>query len=355
MINAAIIGLGWWGKNIVNAVQGKSEKIRFVHGVSHEPDSVRDFAKEKGFTLSTSLEAALADPQVQAIALATPHSTHRKLVEQVAAAGKAVFCEKPFALKFADALAMTKAAMLRAAMIPMMFVAPVIVLVFWITGQTRGGLSALLGVSIAVGQNKRFWPSMVELRKVVASGVLGRVLHIEGHYSNENSSNFFAPWRDLPSETPGAGMTGTGIHILDAFTNLAGPAAEVSAQFISTHAGHNPLDTVSVLFRFANGVSGFLGAVRPSPFYWRVQVFGDQGSAEALGETECIIRLSGGKTERKEFAKIDSLLAEFDLFADAVAGKAPYPITPDEMVNTIGAFEAITTSIETGKPVKLAG
>lgn len=324
MINAAIIGLGWWGKNIVNAVQGKSDKIRFVHGVSHEPDSVRDFAKEKGFTLSTSLEAALADPQVQAIALATPHSTHRKLVEQVAATGKAVFCEKPFALKFADALAMTKAC-------------------------------KKAGVSIAVGQNKRFWPSMAELRKVVASGVLGRVLHIEGHYSNENSSNFFAPWRDLPSETPGAGMTGTGIHILDAFTNLAGPAAEVSAQFISTHAGHNPLDTVSVLFRFANGVSGFLGAVRPSPFYWRVQVFGDQGSAEALGETECIIRLSGGKTERKEFAKIDSLLAEFDLFADAVAGKAPYPITPDEMVNTIGAFEAITTSIETGKPVKLAG
>ena len=332
MINAAIIGLGWWGKNIVNAVQGKSDKIRFVHGVSHEPDSVRDFAKEKGFTLSISLEAALADPQVQAIALATPHSTHRKLVEQVAAAGKAVFCEKPFSLKFADALAMTEAC-------------------------------KNAGVAIAVGQNKRFWPSMVELRRVVASGVLGRVLHIEGHYSNENSSNFFAPWRDLPSETPGAGMTGTGIHILDAFTNLAGPTAEVSAQFISTRAGQNPLDTVSVLFRFANGVSGFLGAVRASPLYWRVHVFGDQGSVEALGETDCITRLSssngsngssGGKTERKEFPKIDSLLAEFDLFADAVAGKAPYLITPDEMVNTIGAFEAITTSIETGKPVKLA-
>ena len=322
MINAAIIGLGWWGKNIVNAVQGKSDKIRFVHGVSHEPDSVREFANEKGFTLSTTLEAALADPQVQAVALATPHSTHRKLVELVAAAGKPVFCEKPFALKFADALAMTEAC-------------------------------AKAGVPVAVGQNKRFWPSMVELRKVVASGVLGRVLHIEGHYSNENSSNFFAPWRDLPSETPGAGMTGTGIHILDAFTNLAGPTAEVSAQFIPTRAGHNPLDTVSVLFRFVNGVSGFLGAVRPSPFYWRVQVFGDQGSVEAIGETECITRLSNGKTERKEFAKIDSLLAEFDLFADAVTGKAPYPITPDEMVNTIGAFEAITTSIATGKPVRL--
>lgn len=324
MINAAVIGLGWWGKNIVNAVQGRSDKIRFVHGVSQEPDSVRDFAKEKDFTLSTTLDAALADPRVEAIAIATPHSTHRKLVEQAAAAGKAVFCEKPFALKFADALAMVEACK-----------------------RTK--------VPIGVGQNKRFWPSMVELRRIVASGMLGRVLHIEGHYSNENSSNFFAPWRDSPDETPGAGMTGTGIHILDAFTNLAGSTAEVSAQFISTRSGHNPLDTVSVLFRFANGVSGFLGAVRASPIYWRVHVFGDQGSVEAIGETECITRLTGGKTERKEFQKIDSLLAEFELFADAVAGKAPYPITPDEIVNTIGAFEAITTSIESGKPVRLAG
>ena len=324
MINAAIIGLGWWGKTIVNAVQGKSEKIRFVHGVSFEPDTVRDYAREKNFTLSTTLDAALADSQVQVVWLATPHSTHRKLLEQVAAAGKPVFCEKPFALKFDDALAMVEAC-------------------------------KKAGVPVGVGQNKRFWPSMAELRRVVASGVLGRVLHIEGHYSNENSSNFFAPWRDLPSETPGAGMTGTGSHILDAFTNLAGPTAEVNAQFVATQTGHNPLDTISVLFKFTNGVSGFLGAVRPSPFYWRVQVFGDKGSAEAVGETECITRLSGGKTKRTELPKVDSLLLEIEHFADAVSGKAPYPITPDEIVNTIGAFEAITTSIETGKPVRLKG
>ena len=323
MLNAAIIGLGWWGKTIVNAVQGKSQKIRFVHGVSHEPDTVSDYAKEKGFTLSRTLEAALADPQVQIVWLATPHSTHRRLVEQVAAAKKPVFCEKPFALQFADAQAMVDAC-------------------------------KHAGIAVGVGQNKRFWPSMVALRRVVASGALGRVLHIEGHYSNENSSNFFAPWRDLPSETPGAGMTGTGIHILDAFTNLAGPTAEVSAQFVATRAGLNPLDTISVLFKFRNGVSGFLGAVRPSPFYWRVQVFGDQGSCEAVGETECITRLSGGKIERQEFPKVDSLLAEIDHFADAVEGRAPYPITPDEIVNTIGAFEAITTSIATGQPVRLA-
>jgi predicted dehydrogenase len=195
---------------------------------------------------------------------------------------------------------------------------------------------------------------MVEFRRVLATGVVGQMLHIEGHYSNENSSNFFAPWRDSPSETPGAGMTGTGIHILDAFVNAAGAVARVDAQFVSTRGGHDPRDTISALFRFQNNVSGFLGAVRPSPFYWRVQAFGDEGSVEALGETQVVVRTKGGKTEVRNFEKVDSLLAEFDAFADAVAGRVPYPITPVEMINAIAAFQAVTDSIETGKPVTIA-
>jgi predicted dehydrogenase len=109
-----------------------------------------------------------------------------------------------------------------------------------------------------------------------------------------------------------------------------------------------------VLFRFKNGMSGTLGAVRPSPFYWRVHVFGDKGSAEALGETETVVRCSGAPVERKTYTVIDSLRAEFDAFAQAVAGGAPYPITPAEMTATIAAFEAITESIASGKPVKIA-
>ena len=43
MIDAAIIGLGRWGKGIVQSVQGKSQRLRFIRGVSKEPDDVRDF------------------------------------------------------------------------------------------------------------------------------------------------------------------------------------------------------------------------------------------------------------------------------------------------------------------------
>ena len=320
MIKAAIVGLGWWGKNIADAVQGKSTKLQFVHGVTQELDATRDYAKSKGFRLSATLEDALADPEVQAVVLATPHSLHADQVVQVARAGKAVFCEKPLSLTRVDA-------------------------------QRAVDACKAAGVPIGVGQNKRFWPSTVEMRRVVASGALGRIMHVEGHYSNEHSSKFFAPWRDLPSETPGAGMTGTGIHILDAFANIAGPAEKITAQFIAHREGADPRDTVSVLFRFENGISGFLGAVRASPLYFRVHVFGDEGSVEALDETRTIIRLKGGKTEVKDFPKIDSIRAEIDAFADAVAGVAPYPITTGEMVNTIASFDAIIQSIKSGNTV----
>jgi len=322
MIKAAIVGLGWWGKNIADAVQGKSSKLQFVHGVTQELDATRDYAKTKSFRLSATLEEALADPEVQAVVLATPHSLHADQVVQIARAGKAVFCEKPLSLTRADA-------------------------------QRAVDACKTAGVPIGVGQNKRFWSSTVEMRRVIASGALGRIMHVEGHYSNEHSSKFFAPWRDLPSETPGAGMTGTGIHILDAFANIAGPAEKITAQFIAHRTGADPRDTVSVLFKFANGISGFLGAVRASPLYFRVHVFGDEGSVEALDETRTIIRLKGGKTEVKDFPKIDSVLAEIDAFADAVAGVAPYPITTAEMVNTIASFEAIISSIKADAAIKL--
>ena len=299
MVNAAIVGLGWWGKNIVNAVQGKCAQLKFVRGVTQEIAETEAFASRHGIPLTDTLESALADPKVEAVVLATPHSLHADQIVAAARAGKHVFCEKPLSLKRADAERAVKACL---------------------------DAKRVIGV----GQNKRFWPSMAALRKVAAAGSLGRTLHIEGHYSNENSSNFFASWRDKPDETPGAGMTGTGIHILDAFTSIAGPAQSVTAQFMSSAGGHDPRDTISALFKFKNGMSGTLAAVRPSPFYWRVHVFGDKGSAEALGETETVVRCSGQPVEHKTYAPLDSLRAEFDAFAAAVEGVAPYPIRSEE-------------------------
>src|SRR5262245_10669134 len=64
---------------------------------------VRDFAAARGFELSTEFEEAIADPRVEAVFLATPHSLHIGQISAVAAAGKPVWCEKPLALTRAEA------------------------------------------------------------------------------------------------------------------------------------------------------------------------------------------------------------------------------------------------------------
>src|SRR5664279_5915337 len=148
MIDAAVIGLGRWGKNIVESVQGKSGRLRFIRGVSKEPELVRDFAMAKGFELSTEFEAAVADPRVQAVFLATPHSLHLQQISAVAKAGKPVWCEKPLALTRAEAARAVDA--------------------------TRKA-----GVVFGLGNNKRCFASMRELKRVVADGIIGlSLIHI---------------------------------------------------------------------------------------------------------------------------------------------------------------------------------
>jgi predicted dehydrogenase len=322
MIRAALVGIGWWGRNLLGAAHA-SERLRFVHGVTLEPDGVRELAAAHGLRLSTSLDAALADPEVQAVVLATPHSLHREQIERAAAAGKPVLCEKPLALTRADAL--------RAV-----------------------GACERAGVVLGVGQNKRYWPSMQALDALVRSGELGRVMHVEAHYSNENSGLHFSAWRELPSESPAGGLTGTGIHLLDAFARSIGAAVRVDARTSVFRSGPDPRDTLSVALEFEGGISGHLGAVRASPFYWRFHVFGDEASVEALGETGLVVRRKGNRVERRELQPVDSLRAELEAFADAVEGRGPYLFTRQQMIDTIAMFEAIARSVERGAPVRIA-
>src|SRR3981189_1177307 len=110
MINAAIVGLGRWGQNLVNSVQGKSDKIRFVAGVLRHPEKARSYANEKGLALHSHLDAVLTDPGIDAIVLATPHTVHAEQIIAAVNAGKPVFTEKPFTLTSRSAAEAVRAA-----------------------------------------------------------------------------------------------------------------------------------------------------------------------------------------------------------------------------------------------------
>jgi predicted dehydrogenase len=87
MINAAIVGLGRWGQNLVNSVQGKSDKIRFVAGATRTVAKAKDYAAQQGFPLYDDYAKVLADPAIDAIVLATPHTQHAQQVIAAARAG----------------------------------------------------------------------------------------------------------------------------------------------------------------------------------------------------------------------------------------------------------------------------
>jgi predicted dehydrogenase len=322
MIDAAVIGLGRWGKSIVEAIQGKSRRLRLIRGVSKEPELVGDFAAKHGFALGTEFSDAVADPRVRAVFLATPHSLHVDQISAVAAAGKAVWCEKPLALTRAEAeraiAAVTKA-----------------------------------GVVFGLGNNKRCFASMRELKRIVADGAIGDVLHVEGHYSNEHSVRVKGGWRDDPRESPGGGMTGAGLHLIDAFVNLAGPIATVDAKVFSPKPPPDPRDVAAALVQFESGATGLLASVRAAPLFWRVHVFGTKGSAEARDETTLTVARIGAAPETLTFPQVDSLAVLLEAFAESVETGKPFPVTTTDMLDVVGAFEAIIRSMAEDGPIKV--
>jgi predicted dehydrogenase len=321
MIQAAMVGLGRWGQTILASMQGKSERIRFVHGVSKEPEHAA-VAEKHGLRLSSDLEVAIADPEVQAVFLATPHSLHLQQVTAVAQAGKPVWCEKPLSLTRAEAARAIE-------------------------------VCQKAGVPLGTGTNKRCFASMRELRRIVEAGTIGEILHIEGHYSNEHSTRVRGGWRDDPSESPGGGMTGAGLHVLDAFVTLAGSIRQVDARLFSRKPPPDPRDVVAVLADFESGATGLMATVRAAPVIWRVHVFGTKGSAEARDEDTVTLSEIGKEPQTVTYPHVDPLRTLVEAFAETVENGTPFPITPKQILDMVSAFEAVCASIEVGRPVMM--
>jgi predicted dehydrogenase len=323
MIRCAIAGLGRWGRSLVEAAQ-RSGRLQISHAVEPDAEAARAFCAGHHLTLSKDLDEVLADPAIKAVLLATPHSQHLSQVIAAASAGKQIFCEKPLALRRDHATRMFEAC-------------------------------RKAGVVLAVGHNRRFWPSLRMLRQIVASGELGTILHVEGHNSNENSLAITQGWRLSPEESPGGGLTGAGLHVLDAFVSMLGPVRRVYARLSPREAGPPSLDSAMLALDFASGVTGTLATVRATPFYWRVHVFGTNGSVEVLDEVTVVRRRSGAEPETITLASSDILAGELAAFADAVEGGAPYPVPEQDVLATLAAFEAALQSMQTGQAVTLDG
>ncbi|HEY5305707.1 MAG TPA: Gfo/Idh/MocA family oxidoreductase [Pseudolabrys sp.] len=316
MLNSAIVGLGWWGKTLVKAARDFGAPIRFVRGVSLEPDTVRDFCTENKMTLGTSLDEVLADPEVKAVILATPHSKHRAQVEAVATAGKHTYCEKPFALAKSDAVAMLDAV-------------------------------KRAGVVIGVGHHFRLMPSMRVLAELKEQGTFGTIMAVEGNYSHDWLANMPAEsWRMQASESRAGGMTGMGIHVLDCFRDMAGPMKRISALSKARALKLPTGDTTAALIEFESGATGTLGTTIKTPFRWRIAIFGENCWAESVTETRALVHRAGKEMEIIERPADNHLGRNLDYFVKAALGQSAFPISPEGILQTVSALEAVFKSVD---------
>jgi predicted dehydrogenase len=140
-------------------------------------------------------------------------------------------------------------------------------------------------------------------------------------------------------------MTGAGLHVLDAFVDLAGPIRRIDARLYAPKPPPDPRDVVALLAEFSSGATGLMATVRAAPMVWRMQVFGTNGWATALGEDTLVVALMGQEPQTTRLPHVDSLSVLVDAFADAVEGHAPFPVSTVQMLDVIAAFEAVIASI----------
>jgi len=322
MLNAAIYGLGRWGLRLVESVQG-STRIRFVRGISRDPAARQDFTDKTGIPLTSRYDEVLADKAIDAVVLATPHSQHHQQIVDAAKAGKHVFVEKPFTL--------TRA-----------------------TAESAVAACQAAGVTLALGFNRRYAPSFLDLMRRLKAGEIGDILHIEGQFSGGSGYQLKpGAWRALRSESPGGAMTARGVHALDAMIQIAGPVATVFALSDRRKLTVDVDDTTSLMLRFAGGATGYLGSLHATAEFWRIHVFGSAGWLEMRGDTELIRRGMEGPAVSLPFTAIDKERAELEAFAEAVTARQTLLVPALETINGVAVLEAMSASAASGAPVAI--
>jgi predicted dehydrogenase len=352
LINLAVVGLGKFGRRHVDTAIA-SGRFRVVRAVVRNPGPAQEYASARDIQLSTDLAEALEDPLVDAVSLVTPHRLHVPQIIQAAAAGKHVLAEKPFALTAADA-------------------------------EKAVSACARAGVVVAVGHDNRFYPAIREVKRLVDGGTLGTIIHAEAHLSHDlmrkasvaaravlpgaertNARPSTGAWRLDCSEAPVGSMAHLGVHRIDTFVQLFGRVTQVFALPGPKILNVGWDDTLSVLLKFAAGLSAYVSSSLATPLSSRMQIFGSGGGVEVTGPRDfkeylraslrtVSVQGADGSFQTREFEAGDSVMSNFRAFADAIEEKAPYPVPPEEIIHVPAVLEAITRSLASGCAVSIA-
>ena len=326
-VGIALIGVGWWGKKILNVLGAAPDDIRVVRAVEPNLETARALCAEKGVALTADYADALADPEVEAVVLATPHALHGAQIEAAVAAGKHVFCEKPLALTKAGA-------------------------------EKAVRLCRDAGLVLGMGHERRWEPPIADLLAKADAGELGRIHQIEANFSHDKFLTLDRDnWRLKADQAPAGGMTATGIHLLDLSVRLLGPAESVWCVCEQLSSDLPQGDTVAAYVKFRGGGTSYVSASLANPFMSRFTVYGSKGwidirdkaHVEAPEGWIVTSAKAGGPITTVPVPPAEPVKDNLVAFARAIRGVAPYPITAEHLVNTISLIEAVFASARNGR------
>jgi len=196
---------------------------------------------------------------------------------------------------------------------------------------------------------------------------LGRLLHLEGNFCGPSAYRFAAGHlRQSREEGPAGGMTGRGVHLVDAMLFLSGKITSVHAKSARRIRDSGLDDTTSMLFEFASGGTGYLGTVIATAETWRLQVLAANGWAEVGGVEHlgnwplrwCRVDprrpFVNQPVETLTFPTVSTERAELEHFAEAATARRPLAVPGGDEQHGVEVFEAIVSSAKQQATVRIA-
>ncbi|HWQ13473.1 MAG TPA: Gfo/Idh/MocA family oxidoreductase [Roseiflexaceae bacterium] len=229
MLRVALVGCGLISESHIRAYQQHADRARITVCCDIDADKAALRTRQAGAARAvTSYEAVLADPQVDAVEICTPHHLHSEAVIAAARAGKHILCQKPLAKTIAECDAMIAAA-------------------------------ERAGVVLFYGELTRTLPAAEAAKRAIAEGRIGTLIGVQATYAHwQGGAYLTTAWRYDPRITGGGQLLDGGIHYVDLMLNIGGPIESVSCYTTRFRAELGGEDTAVLNARFAGGPLGTL-------------------------------------------------------------------------------------------------
>jgi len=313
-VNFGVIGAGGIASRRTIPGMLKARNCRLVAVM--DPVNVRQIAAE--FDVDAAYEKEtdlLADPDVQAVYIASPAFCHARQIRLAAEAGKHVLCEKPLTRTVAEAKAPLAACRRHK-------------------------------VFLQEGYMMKFHGAHVKIRELIDAGRLGRIVYVRAQLSC-----WYPPiegaWRQDPRKGGGGALIDMATHLYDLLEHFAGPIRRIVAAVGRLVQGYRSEDASTTLVEFASGAHGTVDCffcIPDEASRTRLEIYGSRGAVltegtigqGSGGKVEALLGLGEGAydaTQDKDvsrrfrpvrFRAVDPYRAECEYFADCVLrGRAP--------------------------------